>query len=225
MNSSNIALTFAPAKHRHGSLRERLLAYTKRTLNAGGSLNDAVALPQGENVAGWVAVHAIDFYNEVSTLWAVMAADPFVSTFQPGEGFPSGVEYRWPGEGGATISVSAPVYINKVLTWTMDQINDESQFPDDGEDEEYALRVFESDKFAILCGQIFRRLFRVYGIIYYSFFKTYEELEMAAHVNTSFKHFIFFCTEFGILPDKEIEPLDTIVRPIRRDYQKGKMAR
>ena len=30
-----------------------------------------VALPQGESCAAWVAVHAIDFYNDVSTIWAV----------------------------------------------------------------------------------------------------------------------------------------------------------
>jgi Mob1/phocein family len=30
-----------------------------------------VALPPGESCAAWVAVHAIDFYNDVSTIWAV----------------------------------------------------------------------------------------------------------------------------------------------------------
>eukprot|EP00957_Ditylum_brightwellii_P164535 12526992-Ditylum_brightwellii.AAC.1 len=49
-----------------------------------------VALPTGESCAGWVAVHAIDFYNDVSTLWAVMATDPYLKSFRPGEGFPSG---------------------------------------------------------------------------------------------------------------------------------------
>uniref|UniRef100_A0A7S1C1S3 Uncharacterized protein n=2 Tax=Corethron hystrix TaxID=216773 RepID=A0A7S1C1S3_9STRA len=198
--------TFCQVTHASGTLRNRLSSITRSTLGAGGSLHDAIALPKGEKVPAWVAVHAIDFYNEVSTLWAVMAADPFVKTFQPGEGFPSNVEYRW-SEGGSrdvsptTIDVSAPVYINKVLTWTMHQINDESQFPDD-EDEEYALRVFASERFATLCGQIFRRLFRVYAIIFFSFFRTFDELEMAPHVNTSFKHvsfglhFLFVLTVF-----------------------------
>mmetsp|Transcript_9015 Transcript_9015/g.19938 ORF Transcript_9015/g.19938 Transcript_9015/m.19938 type:complete len:109 (+) Transcript_9015:164-490(+) len=105
----------------------------------------------------------------------------------------------------------------------MHQINDESQFPDD-EDEEYALRVFASERFATLCGQIFRRLFRVYAIIFFSFFRTFDELEMAPHVNTSFKHFMFFCTEYGLLPERELIPLEPLVKQIRRDYQKGKAA-
>ena len=34
--------TFEPLRHRSGTMRERLHAYTKRTLGAGGSYNDAV---------------------------------------------------------------------------------------------------------------------------------------------------------------------------------------
>lgn len=34
--------TFQPLQHRTGTLRERLHSYTKRTLGAGGSINEAV---------------------------------------------------------------------------------------------------------------------------------------------------------------------------------------
>lgn len=119
------------------------------------------------------------------------------------------------------MSVPAPVYIEKALHWIADQINDETKFPDD-DDEEEALRVFQTPAFAALCGQIFRRLFRVYGIIYSSFFGTLEALGMAPHLNTCFKHFMFFCTEFGLLPEREIEPLEILVKPIRRQYMINK---
>jgi hypothetical protein len=36
--------TFQPLRHRSGTLRDRLHGYTKQTLGAGGSLNDAVSL-------------------------------------------------------------------------------------------------------------------------------------------------------------------------------------
>jgi len=212
--------TFQPLRHRSGTMRDRLHGYTKRTLGAGGSVTEAVTLPPGESCAGWVAVHAIDFYNDVSTIWAVMSSDPYLQRFKPGEGFPSGVEYRW-SEGNQTISVSAPSYIEKVLQWIVDQINDESKFPDD-DDEQQALRVFQTPTFAALCGQIFRRLFRVYGIIYSSFFGTLEALGMAPHLNTCFKHFMFFCTEFGLLPEREVEPLEVLVKPIRKQYYMSK---
>lgn len=215
--------TFQPLRHRSGTMRDRLHGYTKRTLGAGGSVTEAVKLPPGESCAGWVAVHAIDFYNDISTIWAVMATDPYLNSFGPGEGFPSGVEYRWSESHGnkAPISVSAPVYIEKVLQWIVDQINNPSKFPDD-DDEAEALRVFQTPAFAALCGQIFRRLFRVYGIIYSSFFGTLEALGMAPHLNTAFKHFMFFCTEFGLLPEREIEPLEVLVKPIRKQYYVSK---
>jgi MOB kinase activator 1 len=165
-----------------------------------------------------VAVHAIDFYNDVSTIWAVMAADPYLQTFGPGEGFPSGVEYRWSdGTHEAAVPVSAPLYIEKVLLWIAEQMNDETKFPDDDNEAE-ALRVFQTPAFAALCGQIFRRIFRVYGIIYSSFFGTLEALDMAPHLNSCFKHFMFFCTEFGLLPEREMEPLEVLVKPIRKQY-------
>jgi len=181
-----------------------------------------VALPRGESCAGWVAVHAVDFYNDVSTIWAVMATDPYLKSFRPGEGFPSGVEYRW-SDDGPPQSVSAPVYIEKVLGWIAEQMNDETQFPNDN-DEAEALRVFQTPQFAALCGQIFRRLFRVYGIIYSSFFGTLDALDMAPHLNTCFKHFMFFCTEFGLLPEREVEPLEVLVKPIRKQYYMAKGA-
>lgn len=60
--------TFQPLRHRSGTLRDRLHGYTKQTLGAGGSLNDAVALPQGESCAGWVAVHAIDLQRRIHNM-------------------------------------------------------------------------------------------------------------------------------------------------------------
>lgn len=180
-----------------------------------------MALPPGESCAAWVAVHAIDFYNDVSTIWAVISSDPFLNSFRPGEGFPSGVEYRWADAAGQAVSVSAPIYIEKVLGWIEQQINDDRKFPDDVNENE-ALRVFQTPQFAALCGQIFRRLFRVYGIIYSSFFGTLEALEMAPHLNSCFKHFIFFCTEFGLLPEREVEPLEVLVKPIKKKYYAAK---
>jgi MOB kinase activator 1 len=139
---------------------------------------------------GWVAAHAIDFYNDISLIWQVMACDPYLAFFKPGEGFPSGVEYRWmTNSDEPAISVSAPDYVNLVLDWIGDQLNDLTKFPDDAENE---VKVYSTPQFAVLCGQIFRRLFRIYGIIYCSFFDTIEALGMTPHLNTCFKHFLYF---------------------------------
>jgi len=51
--------TFQPLQHRSGTLRERLHSYTKSTLGAGGSINEAVrrsfarfALPLAAGLGG-----------------------------------------------------------------------------------------------------------------------------------------------------------------------------
>jgi len=202
----------------------KLYNFVKR--NPIGSLYNDVTLPQGESCAGWVTVHAIDFYNDVSTIWAVMAKDPYLDSFRPGEGFPSGVEYRWSegtGRDATTTSVSAPEYTEKVLQWIAHQINDETKFPDEN-DEAEARRVFQTPRFAALCGQIFRRLFHVYVIICTSFYRRLETIEfiMTKHLNMCFKHFMFFCMEFGILSEREMEPLEVLVKPIRKQYHLSK---
>ena len=92
-----------------------------------------------------------------------MSTDLYLESFLSGEGFPSGVEYRWLNPAtGETESVSSLVHIEKVLEWIADQMNAPSKFLDDV-DEAEVLKVYQTPAFAALCGQIFRRLFRVYG--------------------------------------------------------------
>ena len=71
-------------------------------------------------------------------------------------------------------------------------MNGPSKFLDDVNEAE-ALKVYQTSAFAALCGQIFRQLFQVYGIIYSSFFGTLEALGMAPHLNICFKHFMYEC--------------------------------
>ena len=58
---------------------------------------------------------------------------------------------------------------------------------------------------------IFRRLFRVYAHIYHSHFQKIVELGAEAHLNTCFKHFIYFVTEFRLIEDKELRPLTDLI--------------
>jgi len=185
------------------------------------SIKEVVSLPRGESCAAWIAVNILDFYNDVSTIWTVMAEDTQLEAFGIGEGFPDGVEYHWSdGTGNEYTRVSEPVYVRKVLQWTANQINDETKFPnDDGIAEEEILRRLQTPVFAVLCAQIFRRVFRVYGIIYTSFFGALEELQMAPHLNTCFKHFMFFNFEFDLISEKEMAPLEALVRPIKKQYR------
>jgi hypothetical protein len=49
--------TFQPLQHRSGTLRDRLHSYTKSTLGAGGSINEAVSIVRYKDVIeSWVPV-------------------------------------------------------------------------------------------------------------------------------------------------------------------------
>jgi MOB kinase activator 1 len=55
---------------------------------------------------------------------------------------------------------------------------------------------------------------RVYAHIYHAHFPRVVSLQEEAHLNTSFKHFIFFVQEFGLVDNKELAPLDELIRTL-----------
>jgi len=57
---------------------------------------------------------------------------------------------------------------------------------------------------------IFKRLFRVYGHMYHSHIEKIIALGAEPHLNTCFKHFMYFITEFSLIERKELEPLKEI---------------
>jgi len=81
-----------------------------------------------------------------------------------------------------------------------DQINNEDIFPID------EAQPFPDD-FLVYVKDIFKRLFRVFAIIYHAHFKTIEKLDAAAHLNTCFKHFMFFVFEFNLVNDTDLKAL------------------
>ena len=54
---------------------------------------------------------------------------------------------------------------------------------------------------------IFKRLFRVYAYINYTHFPHIVMLGYHYHLNTCFKHFIFFIEKFNLVEAKELAPL------------------
>lgn len=54
---------------------------------------------------------------------------------------------------------------------------------------------------------ILRRLFRVYAHIYNHHFAHVCALSVEAHLNTSYRHFLLFVTEFDLVDPKELAPL------------------
>jgi len=58
---------------------------------------------------------------------------------------------------------------------------------------------------------ILKRLFRVYAHVYHQHRDDVKRLDEEAHLNTSFKHFIFFIEEFNLIDKKELTPLQDLI--------------
>lgn len=67
---------------------------------------------------------------------------------------------------------------------------------------------------------ILKRLFRVYAHIYHQHFTQVVELGEEAHLNTSFKHFIFFVQEFNLIDKRELAPLQELIDRLSTKDQK-----
>eukprot|EP00753_Platysulcus_tardus_P015233 PLAT493.2.p1 GENE.PLAT493.2~~PLAT493.2.p1 ORF type:complete len:230 (+),score=68.54 PLAT493.2:32-691(+) len=196
--------TFRPRKKfTPGTKRYDLHKFAKATLGS-GDMATAVSLPPDEDLNEWLAVNTVDFFNEISLLYGT------VTEFCTDESCPimsagSKYEYLWKDETmRSPEAVSAPVYVDKLMEWVDNQLNDPSIFPADM-DQPYPRSFVNYVKV------IFKRLFRVYAHIYFSHFEHVVGLGAEAHLNTCFKHFIYFVREFNLVASKEQAPLAELI--------------
>lgn len=197
--------TFKPLKvHPKDTKRHKLSEYAKATLGS-GNMRSAVVLPKGEDINEWLAVNTVDFFNEISLLYGTIT-----EFCTPGScpTMSAGVQYEYLWADGVKvkkpIKVSAPEYVDLLMTWVETQLNDESLFP-------LQLGTAFPKTFQSVVKTIFKRLFRVYAHIYHSHFQKIVGLSAEAHLNTCFKHFIYFVHEFKLIEQKELEPLKDLI--------------
>ena len=93
------------------------------------------------------------------------------------------------------------------MDWIEAQINDENIFPVKND-------VPFPKTFTPICKKILTRLYRVFVHVYVHHFDRLMEIGAEPHVNTCYKHFYYFVQEFGLLHEKEFEPLKEMTRRI-----------
>ncbi|NWR20821.1 MOB1B kinase, partial [Emberiza fucata] len=185
-SGSRSSKTFKPKKNiPEGSHQYELLKHAEATLGS-GNLRMAVMLPEGEDLNEWVAVNTVDFFNQINMLYGT------ITDFCTEESCPvmsAGPKYEYHWADGTNIKkpikCSAPKYIDYLMTWVQDQLDDETLFPS-------KIGVPFPKNFMSVAKTILKRLFRVYAHIYHQHFDPVIQLQEEAHLNTSFKHFIFF---------------------------------
>jgi len=197
--------TFKPLKnHPKNGKRHKLSEYAKATLGS-GNMRSAVVLPKGEDLNEWLAVNTVDFFNEISLLYGTITEFCTPSTCSVMSAGPQ-YEYLW-ADGVKVkkpIKVSAPEYVDLLMSWVETQLNDEHIFP-------LQLGLPFPKNFQAIVRVIFKRLFRVYAHMYHSHFQKIVGLGAEAHLNTCFKHFIYFVHEFKLIDPKELQPLKDLI--------------
>jgi len=200
--------TFKPVKNHgkgeRGEKNSKLSDYAKQTLGT-GDMKEAVALPEGEEKFEWLAVNTVDFFNEISLLYGtvteyctVTSCPQMTATAQFTYLWADGVKVKKP------ISVSAPEYVDLLMSWVETQLNDEKIFP-------LQLGTPFPNNFEAIVKTIFKRLFRVYAHIYHHHFQRVVGLGAEAHLNTCFKHFCYFVEEFHLIEKAEQAPMKDLI--------------
>ncbi|KAM7532514.1 hypothetical protein Aperf_G00000132228 [Anoplocephala perfoliata] len=170
-----------------------------------GDLKQAVRLPTGEDLCEWVAVNTVEFFQQINMLYGTLAefcTDATCPTMSAGPRY----EYYWAD--GQTVKkpvkCSAPRYINNLMTWTQNHLENEAIFPS-------KIGVPFPPNFLKIAKEILKRLFRVYAHIYNLHFREVQLLDETTHLNTSFKHFVYFVLEFDLVPPIELEALQPVI--------------
>merc|ERR1711907_179252 len=122
--------TFKPKKsYAKGTKRYELHKHAKATLGS-GNLRLAVQLPEREDLNEWLAVNTVDFFNEISLLYGTITEFCTASTCPIMSAGPN-YQYMW-ADGVKVrkpIQVSAPTYVDLLMSWVETQLNDENIFP------------------------------------------------------------------------------------------------
>ena len=117
-----------------------------------------------------------------------------------------------------------------MITWIEHQIDDPRIFPPpNSQQSTYIVFVISRPvvhnsctevaypaDFRVRVSGIFRRLFRVFAHIYYSHFEQMVSLDADKHLNTAFKHFVFFIKEFDLVPANQLTPMADLIAKIER---------
>ncbi|KAJ7591131.1 Mob1/phocein [Mycena floridula] len=212
--------TFKPRKDvPEGTKQYQLRKYAEATLGS-GNLKLAVQLPDGEDTNEWLAVHAVDFFNHLNMLYGTVTefctreevcllAIGLISTItmQQCPIMSAGPRYEYLWEDGVKYKrptkLPAPDYVDALMNWAQNILDDETVFPN-------KIGVPFPKNFRDTVRTIVRRLFRVYAHIYSNHFDQICALGIEAHLNTSYKHFYLFVTEFDLVDKKELAPLDEL---------------
>ncbi|KAI5953596.1 MOB2 [Candida jiufengensis] len=168
-----------------------------------GSYKTIVQLPAFVDLNEWLALNIFEFFGNLDSFYGL------ISEFVKPDLFPTMnagpvTNYLWVDGSGQAINLPACQYIDYVITWISNKINDQENFPT--KNGAIFPQFFIKD-----VKNISRQMFRIFAFIYYNQFDKLVHLNLEAHFNSFFAHFISFIKEFNLLDKKELNPLQPLI--------------
>eukprot|EP00750_Incisomonas_marina_P007944 INCI15098.1.p1 GENE.INCI15098.1~~INCI15098.1.p1 ORF type:complete len:460 (-),score=80.86 INCI15098.1:1331-2524(-) len=225
----------ATAPSRAGSQTTRSIHGNENNIRA------LVRAPAFADVSDWLAIHTVDFYNDLSLLCGTILENcenngkqhvyddrgETSARSESGEKRSSGgaaTSNANGGGGGCHMMTAGPKYKylwkddNEFTTLTefsaAQYINTALEWIDSQLDDAEVFppeNIGYGPQFRPTVRKIFKLFFRIYAHLYHSHFSDFVALESETHLNDSFRHFIFFVKEFRLLNNTELPPLQQLI--------------
>ncbi|KAL3668580.1 hypothetical protein V7S43_006662 [Phytophthora oleae] len=203
-------------KHVSGTRTWNLHRYIKSSMACGLDLTDCIQLPEGCQLDEWVAVHVIDFFNEISLLYGTISEFCTHSSCPQMSAGPC-YTYLWADGVQQVTPVSLPAseYVARLLEWVEGQLDDRQLFPESYNSATSSNGSGECNpKFMRTARNILKRLFRVYAHMYHNHLQNYVALHAESHLNFCFKRFILFVRQYELIEQKELNALRKLIQTL-----------
>eukprot|EP00118_Oscarella_pearsei_P004395 m.18695 g.18695 ORF g.18695 m.18695 type:complete len:211 (+) comp27714_c0_seq3:43-675(+) len=167
-----------------------------------GSLHEMVLLPSGTDKNEWIASQTLAYFNHFNLIYG--AISEMCTPVSCPQMMAGSTQYNWHDDKNKKVKLSAPQYVDLVMTTCQKQLQDDSLFPTKfGQD-------FPSH-FVASIKKIYRWLFHVGAHVYHHHYQDIIDLHLCKHLNTLFTHFVYFSNEFELLDSKDLSPLADLV--------------
>ena len=120
--------TFKPMKKFFSNPKRQALQQHAMDTLGFGNMKEAVQLPEGEDLNEWLAVNVVDFYKQLSMLYATVTEFCTPETCPQMTAGP-GYKYLWSDGRSKPKEVPACEYIRLLFEWVENQLDDETIFP------------------------------------------------------------------------------------------------
>ncbi|KAF8158063.1 Mob1/phocein [Crassisporium funariophilum] len=162
-----------------------------------GNFKTIVMLPKYVDIMEWVAVNIFEFYTNLNEFYGVITeccTQQACTTMSAGQT----LSYTWVNHERKSVHLPAPTYIDYVMTWIQNLLNDEATFPTKSGND-------FPQSFPSTVKHVYRQLLRVFAHIYHAHFHQILHLRSEPHFNSLFAHFLSFGREYELLEMKDVK--------------------